>query len=136
METLEFGAALRDLLRRRGVLQQCLGDVGSHSLKATLLAWLARAAVPRESRKILGYHKAPEDKSLRSYSRDDVAAPLREMVTVIENVKTGAFQPDATRSGFIAKQAEVVSDSDAELQASSDESPASDDNLDHGKRSL
>ena len=118
METLEFGAALRDLLRRRGVLQHCLGNVGSHSLKATLLAWLARAGVPRESRKILGYHKAPEDRSLRSYSRDEVAAPLREMVAVIENVKTGAFQPDATRSGFIAKQVEVVSDSDAELQAS------------------
>ena len=73
-----------------------------------------------------------DDKSLRSYSRDEVAAPLREMVTVIENVKAGAFQPDATRSGLIAKQAGVASDSDAELQASSDESPASDDNLDHG----
>ena len=83
------------------------GNFGAHSCKATLLAWLARAGVDREDRRILGYHRDPKDKSVDIYSRDDMSGPLRKLVDVLKKVEIFNFDPDATRSGvFAAEQAE------------------------------
>lgn len=52
-------------------------------------------------RRILGYHVAPGASVAETYARDSLAAPLRELVRVLEAVKSGRFRPDDTRSGML-----------------------------------
>ena len=72
--------------------------VSSHSLKATVLSWCAKWGADPTERLILGHH-ATGAKSLDTYSRDLLAQPLRTLDLVLQNVRTHAFVPDATRSG-------------------------------------
>ena len=48
---------------------------------------------------MLGYHASRGDASMLAYSRDAMAGPLRHLEKVIEDVRKGVFDPDATRSG-------------------------------------
>ena len=43
------------------------------------------------------------DKSAETYARDSLAAPLRSLDEVLEKIRTKAFDPDATRSGFMKR---------------------------------
>ena len=45
--------------------------MGSHSLKATLLSWSAKAGMPMAARRILGGHAKAGDKAVAEYSRDE-----------------------------------------------------------------
>ena len=69
-------------------------------MKATLLSWAAKYGLDKATRRTLGYHADPADKAVETYSRDAMAAPLRHLDRVLEAVRRGAFDPDATRSGF------------------------------------
>ncbi|CAK0823995.1 unnamed protein product [Prorocentrum cordatum] len=71
----------------------------SHSCKATLLSWMAKAGVPLSVRRMLGGHIKPGDKSVIEYSRDAMAGPLRELKGVLVKIAAEEFDPDATRSG-------------------------------------
>ena len=102
-EPISPGAAsawLRELLLSKGFAPEQVRMIGTHSLKCTLLAWCARWGVDVQSRLVLGYHVAPGLSSLFHYSRDSQAAPLRALLRVVEDVKSGKFCPDATRSGL------------------------------------
>ena len=74
---------------------------GTHSLKATVLSWLAKRGIPRDVRAALGYHAKAVDGTEVVYGRDNMAAPLRTMVGVICEVSEGSFRPDATKSGML-----------------------------------
>ena len=52
----------------------------------------------------LGYHSKPKDSMPNLYSRDELAAPLRQLRIVEEAVAVGDFDPDATRSGRFTKK--------------------------------
>lgn len=71
----------------------------SHSLRATLLSWCAKAGLPMATRRVLGGHAKPGDWSVCEYSRDALAGPLAELGTLLKKVEEGQFLPDATRSG-------------------------------------
>jgi hypothetical protein len=103
MSSTECGLALREVLRDAGVPEATLGPLGSHSLKATPLSWMAKFGVDRESRKALGYHKPKGDRAMLAYSRDDMAGPLRKYEGVLRAIAAGDFVPDATRSGRFIK---------------------------------
>ena len=119
--TTEFATVLRSLLVRGGVKQAALAGVGSHSLKATLLSWCAKHGVPRETRRVLGYHAVPGDRAMDSYARDALAGPLRELDVVLQAVRGGRFDPDATRSGaFAAAPASGSADPKDDLVAKGD----------------
>jgi len=75
------------------------GEYGTHSAKATLLSWMAKAGVKRSLRKLSGYHADGRDQSMLEYSRDAVAEPMRELLRVLSLGRGGAFNPDVTRSG-------------------------------------
>ena len=47
----------------------------------------------------LEYHAASTDNMPNLYSRDELAAPLRQLKIVEGAVAAGDFDPDATRSG-------------------------------------
>ena len=98
--TVEFASAVREVLLRRGVPGESLNNIGAHSMKATLLSWAAKFGIDKVTRRTLGYHAEPGDRSVETYSRDAMAAPLRHLDRVLEAVRRGAFHPDSTRSGF------------------------------------
>ena len=75
-----------------------LEAVTSHSLKCTVLSWLAKAGTEPHHRLVLGHHSTQKG-SLETYSRDMLAAPLRAMEDVLRRIRVGALRPDMTRSG-------------------------------------
>ena len=75
-------------------------ETTSHSLKATTLIWSARFGMDEYSRLLLGHHSTKEN-SLACYSRDLLAKPLRELGGLLTSIRTGQFQPDGTRSGWM-----------------------------------
>ena len=99
MTTVEFGIALREVLKKAGFSADELGNIGAHSLKSTALSWLARAGIDRDTRRVLGYHIRKDERSMEAYSRDSLAGPLRTLSSVIANIACGRCAPDSTRSG-------------------------------------
>jgi hypothetical protein len=75
------------------------GNYGTHSGKATLLSWAAKAALSRATRRMLGSHADPRDKSMLEYSRDALAGPMAELAKLLLQIRDGRFLPDKTRSG-------------------------------------
>ena len=74
MRTGDGAIILRELLKRSGVHN--LEEYGTHSGKATLLSWAAKAGLSEADRKLLGGHADSKDRSMNLYSRDVMAKPL------------------------------------------------------------
>ena len=98
--TTEFGTRFRSLLLSTGFKPADLDGIGAHSLKTACLSWAAKAGLDRDCRRLLGYHSVPGDRSVDTYSRDTLAGPLRKLDSVLASVRSGKFDPDATRSGL------------------------------------
>ena len=100
MSTARASSWLRALLARQpqANVDDLLG-VTTHSLKATLLSWAAKASMDTLERTILGYHSTGVNCSTLSYSRDAMAGPLRSLQGLLRNIRVGKFNPDDTRSG-------------------------------------
>ena len=88
---------LIELLRHSG---DDVKGVSSHSLKATVLSWMAKAGSDPHHRTILGHHPTQKG-SLEVYSRDMLSAPLRTLEDVLRQIRMGALHPDLTRSGHV-----------------------------------
>ena len=99
LRTSEASTWLCELLQKYSLEVRRLDNVGSHSMKATALSWLAKAGVPEKTRRLLGYHVKPKDKSLIIYSRDALAGPLETLRDIVLKIALGEFSPDVTRSG-------------------------------------
>ena len=101
--------------------------VTAHSLKVTLLSWMAKAGVPKGTRRLLGGHTAPGDRSVVLYSRDALAAPMRLLSDVLVKVRRRDFLPDSTRSGYFpaaADEASSVSESSSSVSTDSAGAPS------------
>ena len=61
----------------------------SHSLKATLLIWCARAGFDRETRAVLGHHCSAVSGSEVVYSRQLQTRALRKLALVLRRVRAG-----------------------------------------------
>lgn len=98
-------------------------DLGTHSLKVTLLSWAAKFGMAIELRRALGYHSAGKDLSVLTYSRDAMSEPLRALQEVIDAVAANQFNPDARRSGYFrgGNSRDVEADSDGSSETSFDE---------------
>ena len=120
LKTSEVGKELRRILAAGGFAEEALTNIGAHSLKATCLTWAAKRGLSQETRRLLGYHRLPGERSTASYSRDELAGPLRELATLLGEIRSGTFLPDATRSGYLRGSAPSSSTS-----SSSDPSPSS-----------
>ena len=66
------GEWLRNLLRRTETVGSI--RIATRSLKATLLAWCAKAAISHDDRRLLGYHTASSDASMLVYSSEKLGA--------------------------------------------------------------
>jgi len=98
-EVAEASAVLKALLRKVGVTDAAVDRQGAHACKATLLSWGAKAGIKSEFRRLLGGHARPKERMVLEYSRDALAGPLVAMAAVLFDIKCGAFDPDADRSG-------------------------------------
>ena len=81
----------------REILKECApwdesfswGDVATHSLKATLLSFMAKAAAPENLRSIAGYHMRTLNSSTLEYSRDTLAPSLHFLEGMFLAIKGG-----------------------------------------------
>ncbi|CAE7396126.1 zdhhc15 [Symbiodinium sp. CCMP2592] len=92
--------------------------VRSHSCKATLLSWGAKAGLSDKTLTFLGYHSHGVNMASVGYRRDALAGPLRELWQVVASVRSGRFQPDVTRSGRWQEPSSPVSSASASLVTS------------------
>ena len=67
METDEIAIHLREILIDWGISPDEASKYTSHSMKATLLSWIAKAGGPMKARRMLGYHSKGTDKSTLVY---------------------------------------------------------------------
>ena len=95
--TKEAGKWIRNLLSQ---MESGANFTTIHTLKGTPLSWCAKWGLDPDARAILGHH-ATGKSSVECYSRDNLAKPLREFELVLQQIRTRAFSPDATRSGMI-----------------------------------
>ena len=114
----------------------------SHSLKATTLVWAARFGIDDKCGAMLGHH-ALKEHSLACYSRDMLAKPLRDLAGLLLNIQLGKFDPNGTRSGWMAgplmevrlekaREAKVSEHGDDLSSLVPSPSPAPDDAQEHG----
>ena len=113
LSTAEFGIILKGLLVDGNFPRDAISNIGAQSCKATALSWAAKAAVPRDDRRALGYHIKQGDRTMEAYSRDAMAGSLRCLVQVLADIRGGRFAPDTTRSGYIAAASSTCSSSAA-----------------------
>ena len=103
MTTAEGSYWLKDLLVLAGLKEHEASGFSTHSLKATLLSWAAKSATfDLQERLILGHHLDEETKMAVTYSRDAIAATMVKVYRMLETVRQGIFDPDASRAERIA----------------------------------
>lgn len=88
-------------------LREIIGDVSplvprsqiaTHSLKATILSWLAKAGIDERLRRLAGYHVDPSSKMALEYSRDAQAPVLHAIEGVVTAMQQHYFDPDVSRA--------------------------------------
>ena len=119
------GTILRSLLVAAGADRHSVASYGTHSCKATVLSWLSNYGTDRLTRASLGYHSQGRGGTEMVYGRDNLSGPLRAMQEVVAAVALRKFNPDATRSGYFAK--DVVDKRDDAQDVPSDSSEGSSD---------
>ena len=93
--------------------------VSSHSLKCTMLSFLAKRGVDMPDRLLLGYHTSPFTMGL-TYSRDGMARPLQILGEMLSEIREGTYMPDCTRSGRLVKKANTGGGLDVSLKSTQD----------------
>ena len=94
----ELGLLLTWILQKCSVPAWMLENIGSHSLKATLLTACGKYPLPVEDRQLLGYHVLRREASVLNYNRDNLAGPIEKLWMVLKSIRAGRFLPDAVRS--------------------------------------
>ena len=72
---------------------------GTHSLKCTILSWMAKAGCSLEHRNMMGFHASGAAESSLLYARAAYAGPLRALSKLLVHIREFRFRPDDTRSG-------------------------------------
>ena len=98
--TEEASNWLKYLLGRHEKLN---GKYTSHSYKATCLSYLAKRGINHQDRLVLGHHVSGVRMAL-TYSRDAASRPIRVLERMLAEIRSGAFEPDASRSGRLLKR--------------------------------
>ena len=82
--------------------------LGTRSGKVTGLSWMSKVGASDSVRRFLGYHIAPGDKSMATYSRDAAAEPLRQFCKMLLMIRLKQFDPDVSRSGYLAESVQTL----------------------------
>ncbi len=90
---------LREVLLQAGFAIDEVAKLTSHSLRATLLSWAAKAGCGMKVRRALGGHIKSTDKMAHIYGRENMAEPIRVLDELTGWVRNGDFVPDLGRIG-------------------------------------
>ena len=90
---------LRQLLVCAGASADTVEVYTSHSCKAAVLSWMAKAGGKLADRSLFGGHAKHGEFTTLEYSRDALAGPLAAVAEVYQHIREGRFMPDSTRSG-------------------------------------
>ncbi|CAL1136168.1 unnamed protein product, partial [Cladocopium goreaui] len=82
--------------------------LSSHSLKATVLSWAAKAGMAAQDKSILGRHVSAYTDSSAVYARDLSIGAVSRLQEVLLQIYRGEFLPDAPRSGYYPVAMPVV----------------------------
>ena len=82
--------------------------LSSHSLKATVLSWAAKAGMAAQDKSILGRHVSAYTDSSAVYARDLSIGAVSRLQEVVLQIYRGEFLPDAPRSGYYPVAMPVV----------------------------
>ena len=93
LDSQEAGLWLRSFLKCD--VESTDRRVSSHSLKSTMLSFLAKRGIEMSDRLLLGYHTSPFTMGL-TYSRDGMARPLQILSDMLSEIRCGNFLPDQT----------------------------------------
>ena len=74
-----------------------LEGISSHSLKATLLAYMNMFGCDLTTSELLGYHVNKEHSSALNYTRDCLSNPVRSLTEMLNSIHRGTFVPTAAR---------------------------------------
>ena len=86
-----------------GMTEGAASQYSTHSLKATILSWAAKSSTfGWQERLVLGHHLDEETKMAVVYSRDAIAAVMVKVLRMLETIRQGIFDPDASRAERIA----------------------------------
>jgi len=94
MTTSEIGQWERAVLRKLGLEEAESTRFGTHSAKATLLSWAAKADLTPHHRRLLGAHVDKDEQSMLTYARDAMAGPLEKLGLVLQAIRERRFNPD------------------------------------------
>ena len=75
----EISGFLALLFNCAGFPRQSYRNMASHSLKATMLSWCAKAGSPLSDRQLLGYHVVSGQYSALNYGRDNLSGPMESL---------------------------------------------------------
>ena len=93
----EVSGFLALLMNCAGFPKDAYRNTASHSLKATLLSWCAKAGSSLTDRQLLGYHVVSGQYSALNYGRDNLSGPMECLGRVFSSVSSGHLRPDKPR---------------------------------------
>ena len=99
---------LRAFLVEAGCPPRPNQNIGTHSLKATLLSWAAKWSMRASSRRVLGKHSDRKDHSMLTYSRDICISALKDVSAMFAEIREGKFDPDASRSMIVTSISSIA----------------------------
>ena len=117
----------KNLLKAGGAVSEDIMGYGTHSCKAALLSWAAKYGLDAGTRARLGYHSRGAGGTELIYARESMSQPLREMNQVLDEVRSGTFNPDSTRSGYFTNPSRPPPEPRQELSSSSEGSEEEED---------
>ena len=85
---------------------------------------VGEAGLGTEIRQVLGHHSTGK-KSHEIYNRDLLAVPLRQLESLFQRIRTGAFLPDTSRSGMVTDKTVTDPASTYKLAPIQEEDPSS-----------
>ena len=109
MSTGEASLFLQEFLIGSGFKSPELDGIATHSLKCTLLSYVAKGNyLPLPDRRALGHHLEAGDNSAITYSSDELSRLMVRVEQMLQDIRAGVFKPDDRRVQRIAEQSGAV----------------------------
>ena len=132
MTASEGSLWLREFLCLSGMDSARADQYSSHTMKVTLLEWAATSGVLNyDERRVMGHHFDSRLAMPLIYSRDALAQIQMKIFRLLEAIRQGVFDPNASRARRIADETKPETYEDVEHSDSADNSEGSRGNIDH-----
>ena len=104
------------------------GSAKTHSLKCTILSWMAKSGrFAIEERRIAGHHLDAANVSALTYGRANFMPILLKLGRLLKDIRLGKFRPDVCFARAIAMELHQISEDDNELPSLEDDVSEIDD---------